>query len=257
MDPTAGRRMRRLSMEEPPTMTEMTRSVLAERDSREQRMKEIVTELKEMAEYIRKKQERADKARTLGAYIGRLGFVLFILAVLFPGWSSVVTAAVAVIVAGSGAAAVFVSNVTKTLKENGSVQRAEELGTELMMIAESPELDLESVRKRTGEESSGAEAENLPEEVQEFQRTLRRVSAQRKKGAESLFGQITLDQVMNTLTTLTLGILSTTATPEEDKRLTSSIRQLADQGHRVIHGFHEMSQKLRDCQQPEAEDQFK
>lgn len=251
MDPTAGRK-RRNSMEEPPNITEVMT-----KPKREQRMREIVKELHEMAEYIRKKQETADKARTVGALVGRLGFVLFLLAVLFPVEAGMVTAAVAVIVAGSGAAAVFISNVTKTLKEHGSIQRAEELGNELMMLVESPELHLDTVRERTEKESTGAQAEHSLKEVQEFQRTLRQVSAQRKPGSESLFGAMTLRHVMNTLTTLTLGILSTTATPEEDKRLTHSIRQSADQGQRLIDGFHEMSQKLRDCQQQEAGDPSK
>nr|XP_020492630.1 uncharacterized protein LOC109986352 [Labrus bergylta] len=226
MAATAGRRRRR-SKEHNPDLSEVKNTCADEEESREQRMRQIVVELKGISDGVRKMQERTDKARAVGALIGRSGFGLLILsALLIRDSSFLVAIALAVVTAGSGAAAVFVSNVTKTFKENTSLRKVEELGRELVKISESQKSNMEETTSRT--------------ELDAFHTRLSRVSEGR---AVSVFEALTIRRAIQTLLMLMMNICKVTATPEEDQTFRESIAWSAEQSQRVIEEFIRIRQQ--------------
>ncbi|XP_039634611.1 uncharacterized protein LOC120544724 [Perca fluviatilis] len=289
----ASRPRRRRSRDFPPDFSELMNtlknhaaSFIREFGSREQKMREIVREFREISDGVRKMQEITDRVRTVGAVTGGVGIGLSVLAALFTGGVSLAVvllvaaaggavtgaggiglsflaamftggvslavvplAAVAGGAAAAGKGVVFAVNVTKRMKETGSAKKVEELGKEFMEIVEPLKKDLEEIKRtceKLEERSAGDQAGITLRDMEGLQRILTRVSELAERSEEVVFVTATLMGIIRCLILLLVTIFRVTATPEEDKKLRNSIIQSAVRCQEVVVKFDQMKKELKD-----------
>ncbi len=244
-------RPRRGSKELPPNLSELMNKLIKHGasfikvfDNSEPKMRQIVGEFQVIAKEVKEMQERTDTVRRGGAVIGGVALI-GIIAGPFTGGASLLAAGAA----ATGGVAVVGANVTKVMKENGSATKVEKLGKEFLEIVETLKNDLEEIKttcEKLEQQSAEVQAKNTLTDVDEFQRTIRRVSELRERSKKSLVVAVTVMEVIGNLLLLFLGILRVTATPEEDKKLRDSIIQSADQCQKVVVEFDKMKTELKD-----------
>ncbi|XP_039635480.1 uncharacterized protein LOC120545305 [Perca fluviatilis] len=263
--------LRRSNKDFPPNLSELmntfithTTSFIRKFASSEHRMKEIAGEFREISEEVRKMQKRTDKVRTAGAVAGGvgvgavIGIGLLVLAAPFTGGASLAAVAPLAVAAGAaavggavagGAAVVVGVNVTKTMKENRSVNKVEELGKDFMEIIEPLKYNLEKIKKtceKLEQRSAELQAEKTLTDMEDFQRSLRQVSEVAGRSEEVLSSAAILMSVIGGLLLLIVKVFRLNATHEEDNMLGNSIIQSADHCQKVVKDFDEMKKELKD-----------
>ncbi|XP_035863923.1 uncharacterized protein LOC118496403 [Sander lucioperca] len=256
--------LRRLNKDFPPNLSELMHTFITHATSfirkfasSEHRMRQIAGEFREISDEVRKMQKTTDKVRTAGAVAGGvgigavIGIALLVLAAPFTGGASLSAVgplAVAAAAAGGGAVVVGV-NVTKTMKENGSVKKVEELGKEFMEIVEPLKYNLEKIKKtceKLEQRSAELQAEKTLTDMEEFQRILTRVTELAGRSEEVLSAAAILMSVIGDLLLLIVKVFRLNATPEEHEKLGNSIIQSADHCQKVVKDFDEMKKELKD-----------
>ncbi|XP_039635380.1 uncharacterized protein LOC120545258 [Perca fluviatilis] len=210
---------------------ELAASFIREFDNREPKMRQIVGEFREISDEVRKMQERTDKVRKAGA--GALGVTA--LGMLLGVAAGRAESAALTVAAGATGSAILVAgaNVTKGISESESVNKVAELGKVFMEIVERLKKHLEEIKRMCAElEETSAElqAEISLKDMEVFQLTLRRVSILgRSDGVMSMWNVVT-----------------PTATPEKDRKLTDSIIKSADCCQEVVDDLKKMKEELKD-----------
>ncbi|XP_051255033.1 apolipoprotein L3-like [Dicentrarchus labrax] len=250
---------RRLSKELPPDLSELmdriikeAASFIKEFDCKEPRMREIVREFMRIVDEIKTMQERTDTARTAGTATAGAGLGLGLIGVFaapFTGGLSLALAAAGGAAAVGGGATVVGVNVTKTLKENGSAKKVEELGKEFVELVEPLKINLTEIKttcEKLEKKSSEVQAGSTLSGVEEFQWILRRVSELRKRSEETVNVAVAVLGFIGNLLMLFVKVFRFTANPEEDEKLRVSIIQSADQCQKVVDEFDQMKKELKD-----------
>lgn len=243
-------RKRRSSIALPPYLSELKdklaeegTSFIQQFSSSEPRMRQIVEELLEISNYIKKMQRKTDTVRYYGAYAGGglTGLVMVASIVAAPFTAGASIAAI------GAAAAVVAANITKRMSESGSTKKVEELGKEFMAIVEPMKKNLEEIKttcEKLEKKSAETQAENSLTDVEELQRFLRRVSELKEKSAGVLAESVSVLYAISQLLILIVSIFRVTATCENDKQLEEAIIQSADQSQKVVEEFNEMRNEL-------------
>lgn len=218
-------------------------------DRNESQMRKIVREFQSISNEVKEMQEKTDTARKVGAVIGGIGtgaILVGLTLVPFTGGLSLAVAGVGAAVGGG--ATVVGSNITKMWSESRRAEQVEMWGEEFMKKVEPMKKNLEDI-KMTCEDlekkSAEAQAENTVTDVEELQRTLRRVSRLKEMSSGLLFEANILLASVDGLVKLIKQIFRVTATPEEDKKLSDAIINSADQSQKIIEGFDKMTTELR------------
>lgn len=220
-------------------------------DRNESRMRQIVRKFQSISNEVKEMQGKTDKARKAGAVTGGIGTGAILGALMltpFTGGLSLAVAGVGAATAVGGGATVVGSNITKMWSESRRAEEVEMWGEEFMAKVEPMKKNLEAVKmtcedleKKTAE----AQAENTVTDVEELQRTLRRVSRLKEMSSGLLVETNILLAFVGGLVKLIKQIFRLTATPEEDKKLSDAIINSADQSQKIIEGFDNMRTELR------------
>ncbi|KAK2863589.1 hypothetical protein Q5P01_003122 [Channa striata] len=236
---------RRDSKELPPNLSELMNKLSKAADSfiqvfdnSDDRMRQIVAEIQKLADDVKQMHRRTNGDRAVGGVMFMLGLV----AVPFTGGMSLALATL-------GGVTVLCTNVQKMLEENQSAKTVYELGKEFMKIVEPMKNDLELIKttcEKLEKKSAEVQAEHTLSDMEEFQRILTRVSELGKKSEEALIVAVTVMGVINNLITLLINVFRVTASPEEDRKLTDSIIQSADQSLKTVNKFEKMKAELRE-----------
>lgn len=220
-------------------------------DRNESQMRNIVREFQSISNEVKEMQEKTDTARKVGAVTGGIGTGAILGGLMlapFTGGLSLAVAGVGAATAVGGGATVVGSNITKMWSESRRAEQVEMWGEEFMKKVEPMKKNLEDI-KMTCEDlekkSAEAQAENTVTDVEELQRTLRRVSRLKEMSSGLLFETIILLAFVDGLVKLIKQIFRVTATPEEDKKLRDAIINSADQSQKIIEGFDKMTTELR------------
>lgn len=245
---------RRGSKSLPPNLSELMKdlnghaaSFIVGFDHRESTMRKIIEEFAEISKEVRDMQWQTDTVRkgvvatgllgAVGATVVALGFI----AAPLTGGSSLAAAAV-------GTVALVGANVRKTTKESESVKKVEELGKQFMETVEPLKEILEEIKttcEKLEQKKTEVQAGNTLMEVEEFQRILRRVSDLGKRSGEALDEALTVMERIYNLLRLVIKVLRVSATPKDDRELTESIMQSADQCQKVFDNFNKMKKELQ------------
>lgn len=220
-------------------------------DRNESQMRNIVREFQSISNEVKEMQEKTDAARKKGAVTGGIGTGAIlgglVLAPFTAGLSLAVVGVGAATVVGGGATIVG-ANITKMWSESRRAEQVERWGEEFMKKVEPMKKNLEDI-KMTCEDlekkSAEAQAENTVTDVEELQRTLRRVSRLKEMSSGLLFETNILLAFVDGLVKLIKQIFRVTATPEEDQKLRDAIINSADQSQKIIEGFDKMRTELR------------
>lgn len=252
---------RRDSKELPPDLSELmnkliehARSFIGVFDSREPRMREIEGKFHKIADKVKAMQKVTDKVRTGGAVGGGIGLGVAALGLIvapFTGGLSLVaaTAIGGAVGAAVGGAVVVGTNITKTMTENGSATEVVILGEEFLKIVEPMKNDLEEIKttcEKLEQKSSEVQTRDTLSDVEKLQRILRQVSELRTKSEDVVDIAVVMTQAIQNMVLLFVNILRPTATPKEDKKLTDSIINSADQCQKVVSEFNGMKKELED-----------
>ncbi|KAL4005163.1 hypothetical protein ACER0C_004876 [Sarotherodon galilaeus] len=213
-------------------------SFIQQFNSSESQMRQIVREFLKIAEKLREMQSKTDTVGTVG-----VGFLIGgILAAPFTAGLSLAALAV-------GGATVVTTNVIKILSEKDKAKEVKKWGEEFMAKVRPMMKNLEEIKticEKLEKESAEAQARDTQTDVDEFQRTLRRVSHLKEMSSGLLVVTETLLDVMGGLVMLIKKVFRVTATPEEDQKLRDAILQPADQSQRVVTEFDKMRKELRE-----------
>lgn len=220
-------------------------------DRNESQMRNIVREFQSISNEVKEMQEKTDAARKKGAVTAGIGTgaILGVLVLApFTGGLSLAVAGVGAATVVGGGATVVGSNITKMWSESRRAEQVERWGEEFMKKVEPMKNNLEDI-KMTCEDlekkSAEAQAENTVTDVEELQRTLRRVSRLKEMSSGLLFETNILLAFVDGLVKLIKQIFRVTATPEEDQKLRDAIINSADQSQKIIEGFDKMRTELR------------
>lgn len=220
-------------------------------DRNESQMRNIVREFQSISNEVKEMQKITNTTRKVGAITGGIGTgaILGVLVLApFTGGLSLAVAAVGAATAVGGGATVVGSNITKIWSESRRAEQVEMWGEEFMKKVEPMKKNLEDI-KMTCEDlekkSAEAQAENTVTDVEELQRTLRRVSRLKEMSSGLLFETNILLAFVDGLVKLIKQIFRVTATPEEDQKLRDAIINSADQSQKIIEGFDKMTTELR------------
>lgn len=220
-------------------------------DRNESQMRMIVREFQSISNEVKEMQEETDAARKKGAVTAGIGTGAILGGLVlapFTGGLSLAVAGVGAATAVGGGATVVGSNITKMWSESKHAEQVERWGKEFMRKVEPMKKNLEDI-KMTCEDletkSAEAQAENTVTDVEELQRTLRRVSRLKEMSSGLLFEANTLLAFVDGLIKLIKQIFRVTATPEEDQKLRDAIINSADQSQKIIEGFDKMRTELR------------
>lgn len=220
-------------------------------DRNESQMRNIVREFQSISNEVKEMQEKTDAARKKGAVTAGIGTgaILGVLVLApFTGGLSLAVAGVGAATVVGGGATVVGSNITKMWSESRRAEQVEMWGEEFMRKVEPMKKNLEDI-KMTCEDlekkSAEAQAENTVTDVEELQRTLRRVSRLKEMSSGLLFETNILLAFVDGLVKLIKQIFRVTATPEEDQKLRDAIINSADQSQKIIEGFDKMRTELR------------
>ncbi|XP_038590339.1 uncharacterized protein LOC119914866 [Micropterus salmoides] len=248
----ASKPRRRFSKDLPPDLSELMNklikyatSFIRRFDYSEDRMRQVVGEFKKIAAEVRKMQEKTDKARTIGVVAGGIGLGVLVLAAPFTGGLSLLGAGAAG--AAAGGATVVGANIVKTMTENGSAKEVEKQGKKFLEIVEPLKNELEEIKRtceRLEEESAAFQAENTLSDMEEFQRILRRVAELKQESQGAVDVAVLVMGLINDLLVLLVNVFRLTPTPEEDRKLTASILQSADQCQKVSDQFLQVKNEL-------------
>lgn len=198
-------------------------------------MRQIVREFLKIAEELREMQSKTDTARKVGVgfLIGRILEAPFTTGVS----------------AGAAAATVVTTSVIKILSDKDKAKEVKTWGEEFMAKVRPMKENLEDIKticEKLETESAEAQARDTQTDVDEFQRTLRRVSHLKAMSSGLLVVTETLLDVMGGLVMLIKEVFRVTATPEEDQKLRDAIKKAADQSQKIIEEFHKMRTKLKE-----------
>lgn len=224
-------------------------------DRNESQMRNIVREFQSISNEVKEMQEKTDAARKKGAVTGGIGTGAILGGLVLAPFTGGLTGGLSLAVAGVGAATVVGggatvvgSNITKMWSESRRAEQVERWGEEFMKKVEPMKKNLEDI-KMTCEDlekkSAEAQAENTVTDVEELQRTLRRVSRLKEMSSGLLFETNILLAFVDGLVKLIKQIFRVTATPEEDQKLRDAIINSADQSQKIIEGFDKMRTELR------------
>lgn len=202
-------------------------------------MRQIVREFLKIAEELREMQSKTDTARKVG-----VGFLIggILEAPFTTGVSAGATAPAA-------AATVVTTSVIKILSDKDKAKEVKTWGEEFMAKVRPMKENLEDIKticEKLETESAEAQARDTQTDVDEFQRTLRRVSHLKAMSSGLLVVTETLLDVMGGLVMLIKEVFRVTATPEEDQKLRDAIKKAADQSQKIIEEFHKMRTKLKE-----------
>lgn len=221
-------------------------------DRNESQMRNIVRAFQSISNEVKEMQEETDTARKVGAVTGGIGTGAILGGLVlapFTGGLSLAVAGVGAATAVGGGATVVGCNITKMWSESKHAEQVERWGEEFMRKVEPMKKNLEDI-KMTCEDlekkSAEAQAENTVTDVEELQRTLRRVSRLKEMSSGLLFEANTLLAFVDGLIKLIKQIFRVTATPEEDQKLRDAIINSADQSQKIIDGFDKMRTELRE-----------
>lgn len=221
-------------------------------DRNESQMRNIVRAFQSISNEVKEMQEETDAARKKGAVTAGIGTGAILGGLVlapFTGGLSLAVAGVGAATAVGGGATVVGSNITKMWSESKHAEQVERWGEEFMRKVEPMKKNLEDI-KMTCEDletkSAEAQAENTVTDVEELQRTLRRVSRLKEMSSGLLFEANILLAFVDGLIKLIKQIFRVTATPEEDQKLRDAIINSADQSQKIIEGFDKMRTELRE-----------
>lgn len=198
-------------------------------------MRQIVREFLKIAEELREMQSKTDTARKVG-----VGFLIG--GILEAPFTTGVSA-------GAAAATVVTTSVIKILSDKDKAKEVKTWGEEFMAKVRPMKENLEDIKticEKLETESAEAQARDTQTDVDEFQRTLRRVSHLKAMSSGLLVVTETLLDVMGGLVMLIKEVFRVTATPEEDQKLRDAIKKAADQSQKIIEEFHKMRTKLKE-----------
>lgn len=198
-------------------------------------MRQIVREFLKIAEELREMQSKTDTARKVG-----VGFLIG--GILEAPFTTGVSA-------GAAAATVVTTSVIKILSDKDKAKEVKTWGEEFMAKVRPMKENLEDIKticEKLETESAEAQARDSQTDVDEFQRTLRRVSHLKAMSSGLLVVTETLLDVMGGLVMLIKEVFRVTATPEEDQKLRDAIKKAADQSQKIIEEFHKMRTKLKE-----------
>lgn len=224
-------------------------------DRNESQMRNIVRAFQSISNEVKEMQEETDAARKKGAVTAGIGTGTILGGLVLAPFTGGLTGGLGLAVAGVGAATavgggatVVGSNITKMWSESKHAEQVERWGKEFMRKVEPMKKNLEDI-KMTCEDletkSAEAQAENTVTDVEELQRTLRRVSRLKEMSSGLLFEANILLAFVDGLIKLIKQIFRVTATPEEDQKLRDAIINSADQSQKIIEGFDKMRTELR------------
>lgn len=204
-------------------------------------MRQIVREFLKIAEELREMQSKTDTARKVG-----VGFLIG--GILEAPFTTGVSAGAAA-TAPAAAATVVTTSVIKILSDKDKAKEVKTWGEEFMAKVRPMKENLEDIKticEKLETESAEAQARDSQTDVDEFQRTLRRVSHLKAMSSGLLVVTETLLDVMGGLVMLIKEVFRVTATPEEDQKLRDAIKKAADQSQKIIEEFHKMRTKLKE-----------
>lgn len=247
MEPKPKRR--RKSKELPPELSELMNtfikcatSFIKLFDNSEPRMTQIVREFQRIAAEVKEVQERTDRQRREARDIAEAPFRN-----VRASWGLSLLAAPVTTVVGTVAA--VSANITKILRENGSVERVESLGKEFMGIVEPLKNELEEIKttcERLEQKSTEVQAKYSLSDMEDFQWILTRVSHLRKRSKEVLNVTVDILGIIDKLVGLVVQVFRFSSNSEVDKELTDAIIQSADKSQNVIDNLDEMKTELRE-----------
>ncbi|XP_069028933.1 uncharacterized protein [Embiotoca jacksoni] len=220
-------------------------------DISEPEMRRIVADFQRISEEVKTMQRDTDIVRKVGGgigvvagiagIVGGIAGIVGVLAAPLTGGTSLLVAGAAV----GGGVGVVVANISKKLKENGSMKKVEERGKDFMKLVEPLKEKLEGIQTTCKQfEESVDGAENTLKDVEEMKEILRRVSELRKKSRGALDVAVSVLQNINQVLVLIVAIFIVLPTPEQDKKLRESIIQSADQSQKVVDEFNGMKRVL-------------
>ncbi|XP_038590340.1 uncharacterized protein LOC119914867 [Micropterus salmoides] len=240
-------RRKRFSKDLPPDLSELMNKLIQHAtsfirgfDISKQRRTEIVGEFQNITAEVRKMQ----KITQYKIFTGIIFVISMILKLSLVGGGRGAVAAVAAVGAISVAIAVSAANKKKTT-ENKSAEKVLNLGGEFLEIVEPLKNELEEIKRtceRLEEESAAFQAENTLSHMEEFQRILRQVAQLNQESQEAVDVAVLVMGVMGKLVMLIRNVFTIFA--EENRKLTASILQSADQCQKVSDQFDQMKNEL-------------
>lgn len=214
-------------------------------------MRQMVVEFEKVADRVRKLQERTK--HRLEPITGGIGLLLCVVALLSAQLAEGASLALLALVTGAavfGGAAGFrlATGLYRSFTERESEGQVKELGEELMESVEPLRKDVEEMKRmfQKVELSAVAQAEHTLKEVEEFQRTHRRVCEQGLRRTGEVSGAVL--ELIHDVITGTVSLFRLTASKDQERQVLDSIIQSADQSQRLVEGFHRMKEKLKTLQ---------
>ncbi|KAL7372727.1 hypothetical protein ABVT39_021544 [Epinephelus coioides] len=236
-------------------------------DQKKKRMQDIANKLSALAREVNEMQKTTNTTRMMGAVLGALGIVATAAALLAGGLASEGAVRMAMVggaaAMGGGAAVITANTVTAQLQtEKISLETVEELGRELLKIAELLKDVLEEIKalsEELEEKSSSLltttreQARRGLSETRQLQQLLRQTAEQAGNSRE-VTGE-TLTQVRELLNFI-VSITRITSTPESDAKLRTCITDSALQCEKTVHEFAKMRNTLKDFEEMQIEQEF-
>lgn len=247
MEPKPKRR--RVSIELPPEFSELMNQVnkvaasfIKEFDNKETRMRQIVSKFQKISDEVKEIQERTDQQRKEGREWAEAPFNNIGSTWGFSLLAAPVTTVVGTVLAVS-------ANITKILRENGIVEKVEALGREFISTVDPLKKKLEEIKmlcEKLEQKSTEVQAKYSLSDVEDFQRTLTRVSQLGKKSREVLGVTVLVLGIIGQMVGLVVQVFRFTSNSEDDKKLRDFIVQSADKCQNVVDNFAEMKTELRE-----------